>query len=196
MLALWAAIAIAGICGLASYAGRAGASAAPPASDAAGAGSVTGTPIDGRHRLLLFVHPKCPCSRATIEALDRIVARAGSRLSTTVWFWCDPDAKDAETWVRGELWDAAAAIPGVEVRADAGGAAAQRFDAKTSGQCILYSPAGELEFSGGITPARGHCGDDAGTDAIVARASGAFGSQHQVATTPVFGCAFSAECER
>ncbi len=37
----------------------------------------------------------------------------------------------------------------------------------TSGQVLLYDPSGRLAFSGGITAARGHVGDNAGSDAIV-----------------------------
>ena len=37
----------------------------------------------------------------------------------------------------------------------------------TSGQVLLYQPSGRLAFSGGITPARGHSGDNPGSDAVL-----------------------------
>ena len=45
---------------------------------------------------------------------------------------------------------------------DDDGAEARRFGAETSGQTLLYDARGALAFSGGITGARGHAGDNAG----------------------------------
>jgi hypothetical protein len=53
---------------------------------------------------------------------------------------------------------------------------------------LLYDTAGRLLFSGGITAARGHSGDNAGREAIVALLAGAPTDRTQ---TPVFGCKLS-----
>ena len=58
--------------------------------------------------------------------------------------------------------------------------------ALTSGSCFLYDAHGKLLFSGGITSARGHEGDNAGRDAIVKLVHGRPAPQQQ---TDVFGCA-------
>lgn len=136
------------------------------------------------YRLLVFVHPQCPCTRSTIEELDRIAARAGSHARICAYFLSDPDQPD--TWTKSATWRAATWIPGVEVLTDPRGETARAFGARTSGETLLYSPAGDLVYHGGITGARGHAGDNIGADAIVAAL---LGDPSPVKTTPVYGCA-------
>jgi hypothetical protein len=50
---------------------------------------------------------------------------------------------------------------------------------------ILYDAAGRLRFSGGITAARGHAGDNLGRSAIVELLEG---DSPTATATPVFGC--------
>jgi hypothetical protein len=95
-----------------------------------------------------------------------------------------PDAAPAD-WEKTDLWQSAAAIPGVSVFTDTNGVEAQRFGAQTSGQTILYDAQGKLLFQGGITAGRGHEGDNAGEDSIVALVHG---EEPVVRKTPVFGC--------
>lgn len=123
-------------------------------------------PSPGRGAILvLAVHPRCACSRASVEELARIVARCGERLAVRVLMF--KPAGESDDWARTDLWRSVAAIPGVDLRIDEGGAEARRFGAATSGQALLYDASGRLVFSGGITWARGHSGDNAGRDAIV-----------------------------
>ena len=68
-----------------------------------------------------------------------------------------------------------------------------RFHVTTSGQTLLYSAAGELLFSGGITFARGHAGDNAGRTAIESYSAGDSPGYRQ---TPVFGCPIIATTEQ
>jgi hypothetical protein len=57
---------------------------------------------------------------------------------------------------------------------------------------VLYNSDGQLLFSGGITGARGHEGDNAGEDLVIAGLNGQnVGFQH----TPVFGCSLQDQCE-
>jgi hypothetical protein len=125
---------------------------------------------DGRPTLVMFAHPKCPCTRASIEELARVVALCGERLAVHVLF-CRP-AGCPPAWERTELWRAAEEIPGVGVGADVGLREAERFGARTSGFVLLYGADGALLFHGGITGGRGHAGDNAGRDAVVARVTG------------------------
>ena len=69
---------------------------------------------------------------------------------------------------------------------DEGGVEASRFGAATSGQAILYDGDGRLVFSGGITAARGHFGDNAGSQALARLLIDGMPSRPH---TPVFGCA-------
>ena len=71
-------------------------------------------------------------------------------------------------WEQTDLWKTAAALPNATVVRDDDGREAERFGAATSGQTMLYDARGSLLFSGGITGARAHAGDNAGRSAIVA----------------------------
>src|SRR5206468_3960171 len=115
--------------------------------------------------LLVFAHPQCPCTRATISELERLAAHCVDRLQIVVAFLSLPEL--GEEWTHSALWDSAAAIPGVELRADRDGAIARQFGIDASGQTLLYDAAGRLVFEGGITGSRGHAGDNEGEDAVV-----------------------------
>jgi hypothetical protein len=142
------------------------------------------TRLPQRPTVVIAVHPQCPCSRATIAELSTLMARAEGRVSAFVLF-----ARPAEMsgdWVRGDLWEKAVAIPGVTVLQDDEGVESKRFGALTSGHTLLYDASGRLRFSGGITKARGHHGDNDGLAAVTALATGAPTDR---AESPVFGCA-------
>ncbi|RKG70447.1 RedB protein [Corallococcus sp. CA054B] len=134
--------------------------------------------------LLVFVHPRCPCSRATLAELAKLLDRHGARLSTHVFVWAPREAPPG--FERSELWTRAAALPGAEVVADVDGQVARELGARTSGQLVLFSPDGVERFAGGITPTRGHEGDSAGGGAIRELLDSELSS---TATAPVFGCA-------
>ena len=119
----------------------------------------------GLPTLVMVVHPHCPCSRASVGELSRIMTLCRNRTAARVLF-VKPTGFD-RGWARTDLWDSAASIPGVEVLCDNEGAMARRFGARTSGDTLLFDAGGELLFHGGITEARGHWGDNAGQTAIV-----------------------------
>lgn len=137
--------------------------------------------------LVVALHPECPCSRATVAELDKIMAQAGGRLRTQVW--CVQYASIEEKAEESGLWAQAKRIPEVEVRVDAEGREARRFDMRVSGETRLYGANGELLFQGGITAGRGHQGDNPGSAAILKLINGRGNNPAEVKTTPVFGCA-------
>jgi len=144
--------------------------------------------------LVLTAHPRCPCTRATLSELERIVADAHGGLDVIVLFVIPRGFDPA--WAHAEVWRKAAAIPGVHVIDDPDGREVRHFGAFTSGQVLLYDGEGRLAFAGGITPGRGHEGDNAGRDAVVALAnSHREPITHFTATepreTPVYGCALA-----
>jgi hypothetical protein len=136
-----------------------------------------------RDTLVLFAHPKCPCTRATIGELNRLMAQCNGQVAAHVFFL--QPAGFSGYWVRSGLWHDAAAIPNVTVQADPQGLIGQKFGAETSGYVLLYNPAGQLLFSGGITGGRGHAGDNAGEDAIIALVNG---QNSGITHTLVYGC--------
>lgn len=141
--------------------------------------------------LVVFVHPDCPCSGATVEELSRFMAAQGERTSAIV---VASGRLAGEDPVRGSDTIAlAGAIPGVMLRADGDGSLRRAFGARTSGAAFLYSPAGRLMFSGGITGSRGHAGDNDSLDALVRAVRGVGsasgrGPRNDCGALPVFGC--------
>ena len=133
--------------------------------------------------LILFAHPKCPCTRATLGELSVLIARCSEKVATTVIFTKPADVDD--NWVDTDLWRNAEAIPGVTVLRDDSGVEARRFGAVTSGEVMLYARDGKLLFHGGITDARGHAGDNEGRTAIALLLEG---KRCNTTTTRVFGC--------
>ena len=136
-----------------------------------------------RATLLMFAHPNCPCTRASLAELAQLTADCRGRVSAQVWF-VQPVGTDPQ-WTNTDLWAMAAAIPGVAVAVDHEGREARRFAAETSGQTLLFDQAGQLQFQGGITLARGHMGDNPGLLAVEARLQTGHGD---VICSPVFGC--------
>ncbi len=139
-------------------------------------------PATDRATLVMLAHPHCPCTRASIGELARLMAQAQGRVTAYVLFV--KPAHSAENWEKTDLWQSAASIPGVNVIVD-DGTEALRFHAVTSGQTALYDVAGHLLFSGGITASRGHSGDNAGRSAIVSLLNTGEADQTE---TAVFGC--------
>jgi len=139
--------------------------------------------VSDKPTLLFFAHPLCPCTRASLHELDGLLADTGNKISVIMVFTI-PDGIPPD-WEQGDLWKAAANIPGLRILRDPGGQEARRFDVKGSGHTLLYSPTGKLLFSGGITPSRGHEGDNPGRSAIV---SLVLTGHALVDHTPVFGC--------
>src|SRR6266851_831699 len=133
--------------------------------------------------IVLLAHPRCPCTRATIEELALLMTRLRGQASAAVVF-VRPSGV-SEDWEKTDLWRSAARIPGVIVMTDIDGLEAARFGAQASGQALLYSANGDLQFSGGITASRGHSGDNLGRSSIVALVTtGESTTNH----TSVYGC--------
>jgi len=136
--------------------------------------------------LVMVVHPHCPCSRASMSELSALMTTATGQVKAYVLFVRPPGVPRG--WEITDLWRQAATIPAVTVISDDGGHEAARFGAATSGQTMLYDRRGALEFSGGITAARGRYGDSAGSIAIAALLRGTKEGASARARTPVYGC--------
>lgn len=145
--------------------------------------SESGIPLaQGRFTLALFAHPHCPCTRASIAELAQLLARFHDRLEARVVF-----AGEAQD---GDLRASAERISGVTVLRDPLGIESARFGARTSGSAFLYDPQGNLQFAGGLTPARGHEGDSFGMRRLATILSGNAPDRRDA---PVFGCALEAD---
>lgn len=113
---------------------------------------------EGRARLLVFLHPKCTCSHATMTELKSLLPELKD-IETTVLF---RSVSADKAWLTGDLYENASKVQGISVAIDEDGREAKLFGAHTSGHTVLIAPDGNIVFSGGLTPSRGHTGDSAG----------------------------------
>lgn len=179
-VALWLAASAAGLWTLWKYDNAPGAVAQASAHWPAASRLVRAT---DRPTLVLLAHPQCTCTPASISELAEILARVHNGPRTYVVFLKPSQFPDG--WERTPLWQSATRLPNVSVVRDDDGREAEAFGARTSGQTMLYDAAGSLQFSGGITMARGHAGDNAGRQALVSLIDG-LDTPHR--RTSVFGC--------
>ena len=184
---LWLAASVAGLGLLARYSGTSSALGDAP-NDWPAASAISRS--TGKTTILMFAHPRCPCTRASIAELERILARAGDRVRATVLF-VSPQGSPSG-WAQSGLWERAAAVPGLRLLEDREGIEARRFGALTSGHVLVFSVDGKRIFSGGITSSRGHEGDNEGKTLVLEVLQG----NTNDARAAVYGCALFDQGDR
>lgn len=190
VIVIWLGAVTTGMTMLSMYAATPGRPARDQGSNADG-GASTWPAACGLERaphgvtLVVAVHPKCACSRATMGELARLMTSAPPENGTRAYVLMTVPEGLPDSWAHGANWDAAEQIPGVRLVIDHDGATARQFGATTSGHTCAFDAAGHLLFSGGITAARGHMGDSVGGDAVRAVLTGHVPS---VSRGAVFGC--------
>lgn len=178
-IVLWLAVCSFGLWILLKYQTTSGKASSPPARWPAGSSLSLSA---GRNTLILFAHPHCPCTRASLDSLDWTMTRSRGKIAAyAVFFKPSTFPKD---WEETDLWTKARAIPGVKVLSDENGSEARRFGVETSGESLVYDSNGRLMFHGGITGSRGHFGDNPGRDAVISIVQG----RAEQKESPVFGC--------
>jgi hypothetical protein len=133
--------------------------------------------------LVLFAHPDCPCTGASLTELARILTKVHGEVAAVVLF-SKPGAAAAEAQ-NSDAWRKVASIPGVLVQFDDLARETTIFGAHVSGQVLLYAPNGRLRFTGGITAVRGHEGENASSDALIELVNN---DRQGVIYAHVFGC--------
>jgi hypothetical protein len=131
----------------------------------------------------MTLHPKCPCSRASLHELAELTSRAEGRLDVHILFVQPTGAPPG--WLDGDLWVLAKSVPHATIHVDKDGKDAAALGATTSGQVALYDRNGNLQFRGGITDGRGHEGDNTGYLAVLDYIRT---GKSPTASTPVYGC--------
>ncbi len=142
------------------------------------------------YNLVLFAHPRCGCTSASLMELEKILVKTKNNLKVKIFFY-HPKGESAN-WSDGESKTMALKLPNTEVYDDDGGEVARRFGAMTSGQTLVYSLEGKLVYAGGITESRGHTGDNTGARSI---ASVVETGKTIINTQPVFGCVLFSDRE-
>jgi len=178
---IWLVVVASGIFFIERYANRSGdenqsASSWPPSSHL----SIANEKVTA----ILFAHPKCSCSEASVVELDHLMARTQSVAKIYVVFVRPPMWSDAD--VKSDLWKQVAKIPGIESVIDNQGEEAKKFGALTSGMFFVYNTRGTLAFKGGITGSRGHVGDNVGLESAIEAIRG---EVPKINHSKTFGCA-------
>lgn len=117
-------------------------------------------PATDRPTLLMFLHPQCPCSRASLTELKEILAECAGPLDVRILFYQPSGVSDA--WWQTDIYALALTVPGARVSLDRDLAEGHCFGARTSGHTVLFTSDGRQQFAGGITAGRGHVGQNAG----------------------------------
>lgn len=133
--------------------------------------------------LLIFLHPQCPCSTATLGELER--ATAGVENRCRIVFVVYTPSQSPSEWSATSLCERASSLAHATIVTDTGGREAALFGATTSGHAMLFASNGERLFEGGLTSSRGHEGDN---DGSIALRSLLLGNDAIVRSTPVYGC--------
>ena len=183
LVAVWLGFALGGMFAIFRY------SNTPSATDLAPAA----WPVESRllrssrqPTLVMFAHPHCPCTWASVAELSKLMARVSDRLSVHVLFM--RASSEGERWEETDIVRRARAMPGAVTTIDADGSEAALFRARTSGETMLYGMDGRLLFHGGITPSRGHEGDNLGLTRIVSLVTTGVSDKSESA---VYGCALA-----
>lgn len=140
-------------------------------------------PPDDRPVLLLFAHPRCPCTRASLRELERLLTHHHRDIAAYIVL-LDSARMEGPLW-QTDLCRQAEDIFGARVIYDEDNRESERFAARTSGLTLLYDTDGTLSFAGGVTPSRGHEGAN---DGITALEQAIRGESIRRKQTPVFGC--------
>ncbi|MBX3360034.1 MAG: hypothetical protein KF912_13170 [Phycisphaeraceae bacterium] len=141
----------------------------------------------------MYVHPRCPCSRASLLELAALMSSPGVVADVEIHVYRPADAPD--DWAKGRAWRIAEQIPRARVLIDPEAARAHADGALTSGHLVVRTAAGSLAFSGGITRSRGQHGPSPAHDRVLPLLRADRESDDTLtlgavtaATNPVFGC--------
>ncbi len=131
-----------------------------------------------KNNLVLFLHPHCPCSFATVNELKRVLARTDVDLSVVFI-----DLDKSYDLSRQELFKQVSQIKAAKIIIDKNNVMTKAFKVYTSGTILAYNKDGGLIFQGGITAGRGEEGDNLAKNKLVQSLKCQKMSQAQV-----FGC--------
>jgi hypothetical protein len=186
---VWIAVAVAGWYGISAYSFK--------SDPQATADIVLRWPADStiarltdRPTLVFFLHPKCPCSRATVAELERLPMLVSSDELPDVCVVAAAPRSTGDLWWSSPFLSRAARLPNARLVRDLGGVETDLFGARVSGTVLLFDPAGNRLYAGGVTMARGHTGDNVGLQAVTDLL---IDSDAEVSSIPPLGCAMVRE---
>ncbi len=147
------------------------------------------SPAEDGQTLLLFAHPQCPCTLATLAELERLLVYPIPTQFHAILVLPVPEDhahNQATATNHSAVLNYASQIPGLTVTIDNEAEITRAFGIRTSGHCLLYGKDKTLLYSGGLTPLRGHEGPCEGNIALSQCLIGKIPASRYA---PVFGCA-------
>ena len=132
--------------------------------------------------LVVFLHPHCACSHATVEELSKL--QSPEAFASLVPVFYRPSSAPP-SWIETGLWRRVVDLADSNSHVDVDATEAKRFGVTTSGHCLLFDRAGRRLFSGGVTISRGHEGQSIARlnlDRLLR------GERFECQEYPVFGC--------
>jgi hypothetical protein len=136
-----------------------------------------------KYRVIVFAHPFCPCTRATLNKLDESLTRFPAGVSIRVIF--STFGLPVSAVSSSAIVAQARRLKGVEVESDNSGTKASEFNAKVSGEVFAFNRQGSCVFHGGLTSGRGHQGESIGQRELELRVCE---NVNEPYIGPVFGC--------
>lgn len=101
--------------------------------------------------VLVFIHPECPCTPASLRTLSRLVDECTADFDLQILVASYGDTNSLQS-TNARL---AEAIPKATVQPDPNGTIAQSLDAHVSGTICVVAPNNNLLYLGGLTNSRG-----------------------------------------
>ena len=184
VMLMWLTVSVAGLVAFTVYDTRSGRTPSAPAIwPVEQLGEHPGVPV-----AVAFIHPQCPCTRATLHELSELSRERTWHLHLVVRMPTekrnDSDWQLSRDWIRKLQPD--------QITSDSGGILTQSLGAYTSGTIYGYDNQGYLGFAGGLTLSRGHRGWTSSHDALLAVvAPNQSRDVNSLQQTPIFGCELS-----
>lgn len=150
-------------------------------------------PTEGQKLTLFFaVHPDCPCTRASVEQLDRFLTKFRREARAVALFWTEDGSSSSKSQpTNSRYWERLNRLDTVVTIQDPQGLLAEKLGSLVSGATVAYDSDGKLVFQGGLTATRGHAGPSVGIDALTYIVQGK--SIPELCKTPTFGCSLNEE---
>ncbi len=150
-------------------------------------------PVQDKMNLLVFIHPRCGCTEATIKELIGTLRGKSDIMVTAVTYLPRPNEADP-VWTNGKyIQTIRSQVAPMRLVLDSEGVEARRFGVSTSGTIVVFDRACKEVFRGGITSRRGAEGDSLGKRRLERLLSGEKTTESE-GPNPVFGCSFE-NCE-
>lgn len=137
--------------------------------------------------IIMFLHPHCPCSKASLHELLMLDTKLRPGIAVSCVF-CQAPEESADYIRSTGLWREVAKGANLHATIDSG-AETSLFHPRISGEIFAYDAAGTLVYHGGITPSRGHVGDNLGAERLLARLNEDSAGTQPPDIFPAFGCA-------